>query len=206
MQPAPDANQMFDPQASLPTTPLVSQQQGVAGGRGLLPIQSTLPPDPYQPLPLPMKQGPVNPVAEPQEVVESQETTEVETFYATEVDAPPTPRQRMRRTSKTIRFIFMVIEILLALRFFLKFVGANPSSPFGIFLYGLTDPLAAPFESLLVNPTVGSGEIEFTTLLALIIYPVFGWIVIRSVQLMFYREQGGQQVVRQKRRTDRESF
>ncbi len=206
MQPAPDPNQMFDPQAALPTTPLVSQQQGAAGGRGIVPVQSTLPPDPYQPPPLPMKPVQANPAEEPQETVESQETTEVETIYTTEVNAPPTSRQRMRRTSKTIRFIFVVIEILLALRFFLKFIGANPSSPFGIFLFGLTDPLAAPFESLLANPTMGTEEIEFTTLLALIIYPIFGWIVVRSIQLMFYREKAGQQVVHQKRRTDREGF
>jgi uncharacterized protein YggT (Ycf19 family) len=138
--------------------------------------------------------------------VESQETTEVETFYSTEIDAPVTPGQRMRRAGKTVRFIFMVVEIVLTLRFFLKLVGANPSSPFGIFLFGITDPLAAPFESLLANPAIGSGEVEFTTLLALIVYPVFGWVVIRSIQLMFYREQGGQRIVRQKRHTSHEGM
>jgi uncharacterized protein YggT (Ycf19 family) len=171
-----------------------------------MPVQSTIPPDPYEPPPLPVKQGQAGSVSETLETVENQQTTEEETFYSTEVDAPPSPSQRMRRISKTIRFIFMVIEIVLALRFFLKLIGANPASPFGAFLFGLTDPLTGPFESLLVNPQIGAGEVEFTTLLALIVYPVFGWIIIRGIQLMFYREQGGQRIFRQKRQTSHDGF
>lgn len=149
-----------------------------------------------------MKQGHTDSTPETPEAEECQETTDVETVYSTEVDAPTSSAQRQRRATRTIRYIFMVIEIVLALRFFLKLVGANPASPFGIFLYGITDPLAAPFESLLANPTIGSGEVEFTTLLALVVYPVFGWILARGVQLMFYREQGGLRTVHQQRHTD----
>ncbi len=206
MQPAPDPNRPSANISNLPTEPLASPWQGVAGAQSLTPIQSTVPPDSAGPPSLPTKQAYPAPAVEPQEIVEAQETTEVETTYTTEVEAPHTPRRRMRRTSKTIRFIFTVIEILLVLRFFLRLVGANPASPFGIFLFGLTDPLVAPFESLLDNPAVGKSVIEFTTLLALVIYPVFGWIVIRSIQLVFYQEQAGQQVVRQRRRMDHEGF
>ncbi len=212
MQPAPDADQTPVDPTNLPTEPLVPPWQGVAGGRSLTPIQSTIPPDPHDLPPLPMKQEPAAPLqtgsvaAEPPGTVETQEVTEIETTYASEVDAPHTPTLRMRRTTKTIRFIFRLIEVLLVIRFFLKLVGANPSSPFGIFLYGLTDPLVAPFSALLDNPNVGKSIIEFTTLLALIIYPIFGWVLNRSVHLVFYHEQGGQQIVRKKRRIDREGF
>lgn len=206
MQPAPEENQTPVDTSTLPTVPLVPQQQGAAGGRGLMPVQSTTPSEPYELPPLPAKQAQMIPSIVPPETVEAQEMTEIETVYSSEVDAPHTLPRRMRRTSKTIRFIFMVIEIILAFRFFLKLVGANPSSPFGSFLFGLTDPLAAPFESLLANPVVGQSEIELTTLLALVVFPVFGWMVIRGIQLMFYHEQAGQQVVRQKRRTEHENF
>ena len=206
MQPAPDQNQTPTDPSALPTVPLVPQQQGIAGGKGLMPVQSTIPPEPYELPPLPMKQAPLVPREDTHEAIGAQETTEIETTYASEVDAPRTPSQRLRRSTKTIRFIFSVIEIVLALRFFLKFIGANPSSPFGVFLFGLTDPLAAPFESLLDNPTIGASEIELTTLLALIVYPVFGWTIVRTIQLMFYREHGGQQVVHQKQRADHEGF
>ncbi len=201
MQPAPEPNQAPADPSELPTVPLISPQQGVAGGRGLMPIHSTVHSS-HEPPPLPMKQGQADSVSETSEDEEGQATTEVETFYSSEVDAPTSPAQRLRRTTRTIRFIFAVIEIVLALRFFLKLVGANPASPFGVFLYGITDPLAAPFESLLANPTIGSGEVEFTTLLALVVYPVFGWILTRGIQLMFYREQGGLRTVRQKQHTD----
>jgi uncharacterized protein YggT (Ycf19 family) len=201
MQPAPDPNQAPADPSALPTVPLISQQQGVAGGRGLMPVQSTVQSSSDLPS-LPMKRGQDASMPEVPEAEDSQETTEVETFYSSEVDAPTSPAQRLRRSTRTIRFIVAVIEIVLALRFFLKLIGANPASPFGSFLYGLTDPLAAPFESLLANPTIGSGEVEFTTLLALVVYPVFGWILARSIQLMFYREQGGLRIVRHKQHTD----
>lgn len=206
MQPAPEQNQTPADASTMPTVPLVPQQQGLAGGKGLMPVQSTLPPEPYDPPPLPMRPTQMIPFAGPPEMVEAQEMTEVETVYSGEIDAPHTLPRRMRRTSKTIRFIFTVVEVILAFRFFLKLIGANPSSPFGSFLFGLTDPLVGPFESLLANPDVGASELELTTLLALIVYPVFGWMVIRGIQLMFYHEQGGQQTVRQKRRTERENF
>jgi uncharacterized protein YggT (Ycf19 family) len=205
MQPAPEPNQTPADSSSMPTVPLVPQHQGVAGGRGLMPVESTIPPSDDDP-PLPMKLGPVGPAAGASETVESQESTEVETFYTTEVDAPTSPSQRMRRTNKTIRFIFVVIEIVLTLRFFLKLVGANPASPFGAFLFGISDPLAAPFDSLFFNPQIGRSEVEFTTMLALIVYPVFGWILIRSIQLMFYREQGGQRIVRQKQQNNHQDY
>lgn len=206
MQPTPEQNQTPTDPSMMPTVPLVQQQQGLAGGQGLMPVQSTLPPEPYELAPLPAKPAQMIPSVGPPEVVEAQEMTEVETVYSSEVDAPHTLPRRMRRTSKTIRFLFTVIEIILAFRFFLKLIGANPSSPFGSFLFGLTDPLVAPFNSLVANPGAGQSEVELTTLLALIVYPVFGWMVIRGIQLMFYHEQGGQQTVRQKRRTERENF
>ena len=204
MQPVPEPNQPPAEVTNLPTEPLVSPWQGVAGARSLTPLQPTTQPDPGELPPLPMKPGHQLPTVEPQEIIETQETTEVETIYSAEVDAPLTPRQRRRRTDKTIRFVLAVIEVLLLLRLFLKLIGANPASPFGIFLFGLTDPLAAPFDTLLPNPIIGKSMIEFTTILALIIYPVFGWIIGRSLQLVFYHELGGRQVVHKRRRIDHE--
>lgn len=206
MQPAPDTNQPPADPTTLPTEPLVSPWQGVPRAKSLTPIHSTVPPDPSSLPPLPMKPAHHAPTIEPQDTIETQESTEVETTYAVEVDAPPSSSRTHRRTNKTIRFIFAVIEILLLIRFFLKLVGANPASPFGIFEFGLTDPIAAPFASLLDNPIIGKSVIEFTTILALIIYPIFGWILGRTLQLVFYREQGGQQVVHKRRRIDREGF
>ncbi len=206
MQPAPDQNQApaNDPSA-LPTVPLVQPQQGLAGGHGLMPVQSTIPPAPDETPPLPMKPG-QGQSTEATETVENSDTTEVETVYSSEVDAPETPAQRQRRISTTIRYIFIVIEIVLALRFFLKLVGANPDSPFGVFLFGISGPFAAPFDSLVGNPKIGSGEVEFTTLLALIVYPVFCWILIRGIQLMFYREQGGLRTVHQKQHSSHDGY
>ncbi len=203
MQPAPEQQSPTDFSGE-PTVPLIPQEQGVAGGKGLMPIQSTIPVEPPNvplppPPPAPLIQG-----TRPPRTVEAQETTEVETTYISETLAPDTPLQRSRRTRKTIRFVFSVIEILLTLRFFLKVMGANPNSPFGALIFGLTDLLMAPYYSLLPTPRFGKSELEFTTLLALVVYPVFGWMISRAAQLWRYREPGGQEVIRKQRRYESE--
>lgn len=205
MQPAPDQQQAPANWSELPTEPLVSPQQGIAGGRGLMPVRSTVHSPSNEPPTLPAKQGPPHSASDAAETQDSQDSTDIETFYSVEVDAPETPSQRLRRTSTTIRYVFIVIEIVLALRFFLKLMGANANSPFGVFLFGITDPLAAPFQSLLYNPRIWSGVVEVTTLLALIVYPVFCWILVRGIQLMFYREQGGLRTVRQKHHNNQDA-
>jgi YggT family protein len=204
MQPAPDQHTPPD-FSNEPTAPLVPQEQGIAGGKGLMPILPTIPVEPpLAPLP-PAQPAPVIQESHPQRTVAASETTEVETTYVRELPAPETPFKRSRRTRKTIRFIFSVIEVLLVLRFFLKVFGADPNNPFGTLLYGLTNLLMAPFGSLLPAPTFGNSVLELTTLLALVIYPVFGWIVSRTVQLMQYHEQGGQEIVRKQRYYDSEN-
>jgi uncharacterized protein YggT (Ycf19 family) len=203
MQPAPDQQPPIDFSGE-PTIPLIPQEQGIAGGKGLLPIQPTIPIEPPS-LPLPPAQPrQIIQGTGPQRVIEGQESTEIEAIYVSETVAPETPIQRSRRTRKTIRFVFSVIEVLLVLRFFLKVVGANPASPFGLFLFGLTDLLMAPFTSLLPTPAMGNSDLEFTTLLVLAVYPVFGWIISRAIQLLHYKEQCGQEIIHQKRHYDRE--
>jgi uncharacterized protein YggT (Ycf19 family) len=205
MQPAPEQQPIPTDFTGEPPVPLIPQEQGIAGGKGLMPIQPTIPVEsPVPPLP-PAQPGPVIQGTNPQRTVGASETTEVETTCISEIAAPETPFKRVRRTRKTIRFVFSVIEVLLVLRFFLKVFGANPYNPFGTLLFGLTDLLMSPFGSLLPTPTFGKSALELTTLLALVVYPIFGWIISRTVQLMQYHEPGGQEIVHKQRHYDNES-
>ncbi|HEY7122414.1 MAG TPA: YggT family protein [Ktedonobacterales bacterium] len=205
MQPAPEQQQMPSSTTGEPTVPLIPQEQGIAGGKGLMPILPTIPVEPpIPPLP-PAQTGMVVQGAQPHGTVGASDATEVETTCVTEIAAPDTPFKRSRRAHKTIRFIFSVIEVMLILRFFLKVFGADPNNPFGTLLYGLTGLLMSPFGSLLPTPTFGKSALELTTLLALVIYPILGWIVWRTVQLMQYHEQGGQEVVHKTRNYDSET-
>jgi hypothetical protein len=98
--------------------------------------------------------------------------------------------QSVRRTHliKATRLIWlaaMMLEFLLAMRFFLKLLGANPSAGFAIFDYNISAPFLAPFFGLTVMPSAGGVVLEFPTLIAMAVYAVWAWLIIRIVWVVF---------------------
>ena len=83
------------------------------------------------------------------------------------------------QTQRTVWTILTILEVFLGLRFFLKWIAANPNSGFAAFLYWITDLVLAPFAGLVRNPTNGDSIFEVTTLLAMAIYALLFWVVIR---------------------------
>lgn len=84
--------------------------------------------------------------------------------------------------------IFSLVGILLMFRFGLKFLGANPNSPFVAFVYQNTQPLLAPFLFAFPTPSIsGRFVIEFTTLFAIFVYAFVSYL-IEEVLNLFDRE------------------
>ena len=84
--------------------------------------------------------------------------------------------------------IFSFVGILLTFRFFLKFLGANETSPFVEFIYENTQPLLAPFLFAFPTPSVsGRFVIEFTTLFAMFVYSFISYI-IEEIMDLFSRD------------------
>jgi uncharacterized membrane protein len=77
-----------------------------------------------------------------------------------------------------------ILEILLGLRFVLKLIAANPSSGFAVFIYGITGIFTAPFNTLLGTPKVGGSLFEVTTLIAMAVYALLFWIIVRVIQIV----------------------
>ena len=90
-------------------------------------------------------------------------------------------RLRFALVTQIIWAILGLMEILLGLRFVLKLIAANPDSGFGAFIYGITKPFIAPFELLVGTPTSGGTILELTTLIAMAVYALLFWIVVRVV-------------------------
>ena len=88
-------------------------------------------------------------------------------------------RLRSALVTQIIWAILAVLEILLGLRFILKLIAANPDSGFAVFIYGITKPFLAPFTALVGTPTSGGTILEVTTLIAMAVYALFFWIVVR---------------------------
>jgi uncharacterized membrane protein len=90
------------------------------------------------------------------------------------------------KITRAIYLIFGVIEALLVIRFVLKALGANAEASFAQLVYGVTGPLVAPFLGLFGTPQAASGAVlEVHTLIALVIYALVAWLLVRGAWLAF---------------------
>jgi len=95
-------------------------------------------------------------------------------------------RATSMKLSRGIYLIFGLIEALLAIRFVLKALGANADAGFAQLIYGVTSPLVAPFVGLFGTPQAANGAVlEVHTLIALVIYALVAWLLVRGAWLLF---------------------
>lgn len=83
------------------------------------------------------------------------------------------------RVTQVIWYLLGLAEALLAFRFILKLLGANPLSGFVSFIYGVTYPLAIPFLTAFRITQVQGVIVEWTTLLAMLVYLFLAWAIIK---------------------------
>ena len=92
-----------------------------------------------------------------------------------------------------VYFIFGVLEVLLSFRFILKVAGANPSSGFVDFIYGLSGFFVSPFNGIFQTRVTQGSEtasiFEPSTLVALIVYALVAWGIVKIIQIMSRKEQ-----------------
>jgi hypothetical protein len=96
-------------------------------------------------------------------------------------------------TFKVTQLIWLFLGFLegvLGLRFIFKLIGVNPANAFATLLYKVTDFFVAPFANLTGAPAAGGMVFEFSTLLAMIVYGLVGWALVRLVYVLFYRPRG----------------
>jgi YggT family protein len=76
------------------------------------------------------------------------------------------------------------LEILLAFRFGLRLIAANPYSGFAVLMYGITGLFVAPFNGLVDTPTFGGSTVEITTLIAMLVYALIFWGMARAIRMV----------------------
>ena len=112
--------------------------------------------------------------------------TEQPGYAATEQvtrDVAAERRLSLALVTQIIWAILGLLEVLLGLRFVLKLIAANPDSGFAALIYGITKPFLAPFTALVGTPQSGGTILEVTTLIAMAVYALFFWGVVRVVLL-----------------------
>jgi hypothetical protein len=84
--------------------------------------------------------------------------------------------------ARVVYTILGIINGILAIRFVLVLLGANPANAFANLIYTLSRPLVAPFIGLFnYQPQYGVVRFEFETLIAMAVYTLLAWIIIRLV-------------------------
>lgn len=82
--------------------------------------------------------------------------------------------------ARLIYTISGIINGLLAMRFALALLGANPANAFANLIYQITRPLVAPFFGLFNYDTqYGIARFEFETLIAMAVYSLVAWVLVR---------------------------
>lgn len=95
--------------------------------------------------------------------------------------------ETLRRLIGLVQLSFGVLDGLIALRFMLKLMAANPANPFASTMYFITSPFLWMFQGLTYTPSFEGIEIEFFSLVAIVVYALLGWIVIQLMWILFSR-------------------
>lgn len=83
------------------------------------------------------------------------------------------------RGTQVVWYILGVLEALLAFRFILKLLAANPRAGFTSFIYGASYPFANPFLNVFHITRVEGNIIEWTTILAMLVYLLIAWAIVK---------------------------
>jgi cation transport ATPase len=86
--------------------------------------------------------------------------------------------------ARIIWYIAGVLLVLLAFRFVLALLGANPNNGFADFIYSASHPFVAPFFGLFgYTNQIGVSKFEIYTLIAMAVYAVVAWGLAKLVTI-----------------------
>ncbi len=85
------------------------------------------------------------------------------------------------RGAQVVWYVTYVIEGLLAIRFALKLLQANPEAVFTNVIYTLSSVFTYPFVAVFTNTRIQSSVFEWTTLLAMLVY----WLLAVAIIKLF---------------------
>lgn len=92
----------------------------------------------------------------------------------------PTTKPLYKGT-QIVWYILWIIEALLVIRFALKLLAANPGAEFTRIVYGLSGPIVSPFYAVFPGTAVEGSVLEWTTLLAMLVY----WLIAAAIVRLF---------------------
>ncbi len=86
------------------------------------------------------------------------------------------------RAAQVVYVVFGILEALIAFRVVLKLLAANPDAGFSSLIYNITLPFVAPFQDVFPTPVSHNSVFEFSSVLAMLVYALVGWAIVRLIQ------------------------
>ena len=99
------------------------------------------------------------------------------------------------KARKIVYYLLGVLEVLLAFRLVFKLLGANPQSSFVAFIYSVSQAFLSPFSGIFKSAVTKGFEtqsvLEPTTIIAMIVYAVIAWGIVKLIEISKPREHNG---------------
>jgi len=89
--------------------------------------------------------------------------------------------------ARIVYYLTDVIEIILGLRFIARAFGANPGNMFISFLYRISSALLAPFRGIFPTVQQSGVVLEWSTIVAMVIYALIAMLLLRLVRILLAR-------------------
>ena len=108
---------------------------------------------------------------------------------------------KLDRTARIIYFVMGFLEVLLALRFLFRVIGADSSNGLVSFIYNLTGAFVAPFNGIFNDQSLQRGNVvEISTLLAMALYAILTYGIIQLLYLLLTPNRSSRSVFSTTRR------
>ncbi len=99
---------------------------------------------------------------------------------------PSTRRTIVSRVSQFVWLMVAVIALLLAFRFVMMLLAANPANTFASIIYNITNVLVAPFATLLNTPVFEGGSVvDIASIVAMVVYILAAWVFLTLFRILF---------------------
>jgi uncharacterized protein YggT (Ycf19 family) len=100
-------------------------------------------------------------------------------------------RALLDRISSVIWFAVGILEIGIGLRVAFKLLEANGANGFVDFIYNVTEPFVRPFQDIFTDPTSGGAVLDTAALMAMVIWALVAWAIVRAIWLLLDRSESG---------------
>ena len=86
---------------------------------------------------------------------------------------------------KLLKIIFIAVELMLVVRFVLKFFGASPDVSVVNYIYQNSEALLSPFLLAFPSPNIsGKSILEFTSLFAIFTYAFINYLIQEALDFL----------------------